>query len=91
MLRDQPLPVRAITRGPRHHFFGYYDKFEVDAAGRRMLVMETDFIGAPLRGGEVARIGVVDLADDDNLRIVAETQAWCWQQSCMLQWLPSAP
>ena len=91
MLRNHPLPARAITQGPKHHFFGYYDKFQVDAAGRRMLVMETDFVGVPLKGGEVARIGVVDLADDDSLTIVAETQAWCWQQSCMLQWLPSAP
>jgi hypothetical protein len=43
------------------------------------------------RAGDVARIGVVDMAADCELTIVAETTAWCWQQSCMLQWFPGAP
>ena len=41
--RTQMAPVRAVTRGPRHHFFGYYDKCPWDASGRYMLAVETTF------------------------------------------------
>ena len=27
---EQLPPVRQITRGPKHHWFGYYDKLEFD-------------------------------------------------------------
>jgi len=29
-----PAPVRAITRGPKFHWFGYYDKLQIDPTGR---------------------------------------------------------
>ena len=33
--RDEKLsPVRAITRGPKRHWFGYYDKLQFDPGGR---------------------------------------------------------
>ncbi len=31
------LPVKAATSGPRHHFFGYYDKLHFDSSGRYIL------------------------------------------------------
>ena len=30
-------PVRVITRGPKHHWFAYYDKLEFDPTGRYCL------------------------------------------------------
>ena len=36
-------PVRQITRGPKHHWFGYYDKLEFDPTDRYVLGMEIDF------------------------------------------------
>ena len=36
-------PVRTITRGPKFHWFGYYDKFEFDPTNRYVLGMEVDF------------------------------------------------
>ena len=36
-------PVRTITRGPKHHWFGYYDKLQFDPSGRFVLGMEVDF------------------------------------------------
>jgi len=36
-------PARAITRGPKHHWFGYYDKLQFDPADRLVLGMEVDF------------------------------------------------
>ena len=31
---ESDFPVRAATRGPKHHFFGYYDKTCWDGSGR---------------------------------------------------------
>ena len=36
-------PVRQITRGPKFHWFGYYDKLQFDPTSRYVLGMEVDF------------------------------------------------
>lgn len=84
-------PARAITRGPRHHFFGYYDKCPWDVSGRHVLAMAVDFMDRPPTALDVARLGLVDLQAGDAFRPVAQTTAWCWQQGTMLQWLPPEP
>ena len=33
-------PVRAITKGPKFHWFGYYDKFQFDPTNRYVLGMK---------------------------------------------------
>jgi hypothetical protein len=83
-------PVRAITRGPRFHWFGYYDKLQFDPAGRYVLGMEVDFEHRSPRPDDVIRIGMVDLEDDDRWIGLGESRAWNWQQGCMLQWLPGS-
>jgi hypothetical protein len=30
-------PVRVITQGPKHHWFGYYDKLQFDPSNRYVL------------------------------------------------------
>ena len=83
-------PVRAITKGPKHHWFGYYDKLEFDPASRRVLGMEVDFEHrSPLAEDEI-RIGVVDLEDGDRWTDLGASTAWGWQQGCMLQWIPAS-
>jgi len=84
------VPVRTITRGPKFHWFGYYDKLEFDPTNRYVLGMEVDFEHrAPLRTDSI-RIGMVDLADDDRWIELGRSSAWCWQQGCMLQWIPGS-
>ena len=83
-------PVRAITRGPRHHWFGYYDKLEFDPTGRFVLGMEVDFEHRSPTPDDVIRIGMVDLQDGDRWIELGESRAWCWQQGCMLQWRPGS-
>jgi hypothetical protein len=40
----EPLPpVRAITKGPRFHWFGYYDKLQFDPTSRFALGVSNDF------------------------------------------------
>ena len=81
-------PTRVLTRGPKHHWFGYYDKLEFDPANRYVLAMEVDFEHRSPRPEDVIRIGMVDLADADRWIELGRSSAWGWQQGCMLQWVP---
>src|SRR5688572_19505976 len=42
----------AVTAGPKHHFFGYYDKCPWDKTGRYLLANEVDFCDRQPRPGE---------------------------------------
>ena len=83
-------PVRQITRGPKFHWFGYYDKLEFDPSGRYVLGMEADFEHRSPRPDDVIKIGMVDLRDGDRWVELGTSSAWCWQQGCMLQWVPGS-
>jgi hypothetical protein len=82
--------VRPITRGPKSHWFGYYDKFQFDPTERFVLGMEADFDHRSPTRGDVIKIGMIDIEDDDRWTELGESRAWCWQQGCMLQWRPGA-
>jgi len=86
----QPVPMRAITKGPKFHWFGYYDKLEFDPTGRYVLSNEVDFEGRSPRAEDTIRVGMVDLKDNDRWIDLGETRAWNWQQGCMLQWVPGS-
>jgi hypothetical protein len=81
-------PVRAITRGPKFHWFGYYDKFQFDPTNRFVLANEVEFEHRSPAPGDVIKVGMVDLQDGDRWIELGETRAWDWQQGCMLQWVP---
>lgn len=83
-------PVRAITRGPKFHWFGYYDKLEIDPTSRYVLGMEVDFEHRSPRPEDVITVGMVDLEDGDRWIPLGTSRAWNWQQGCMLQWLPGS-
>jgi hypothetical protein len=82
--------VRQITRGPKFHWFGYYDKRQFDPTSRYVLGMEVDFEHRSPRPDDTIRIGMVDLQDGDRWIDLGQSGAWCWQQGCMLQWLPGS-
>ncbi|RUL89377.1 hypothetical protein [Tautonia sociabilis] len=84
-------PVRPVTRGPKAHFFGYYDKCPWDATGRFLLGMEIDFCDHQPAPGDELTVGMIDLEDGDRFLPLDRTAAWSWQQGTMLQWLGSAP
>jgi hypothetical protein len=88
---EAPLPpVRTITRGPRQHWFGYYDKLQFSADNRYVLGMEVPFEHRSPTPEDTIRIGMVDLRDGDRWIELGETRAWNWQQGCMLQWIPGS-
>lgn len=84
----QEFPQRMITRGPRHHWFGYYDKLQFDSSGRFVLGMQVPFEHRSPTADDVIGVGMVDLQDDDRWIELGQSSAWNWQQGCMLQWLP---
>lgn len=89
LLADEKLPpVRTITRGPKHHWFGYYDKLEFDPTNRFVLSNEVDFEHRSPTADDRIRVGMVDTAEGDQWIELGESRAWNWQQGCMLQWIP---
>ena len=82
---------RAVTRGPRHHFFGYYDKCPWDISERYMLALEVDFMERPPGPEDCVTVGLIDLTNKNKWEPIGRTNAWNWQQGTMLQWLPTAP
>jgi hypothetical protein len=83
-------PVRTITRGPKFHWFGYYDKLQFDPSCRYVLGMEVDFEHRAPKPGDTITVGMVDLEDGNKWIELGESRAWCWQQGCMLQWRPGS-
>jgi len=83
-------PARAISNGPKFHWFGYYDKLQFDPACRYALGMEVNFEHRSPKPNDVINIGMVDLMDNDRWIQLGETRAWGWQQGCMLQWRPGS-
>ncbi len=82
-----PVPARAVTRGPAHHFFGYYDKTPWDATGRYLLVNRVEFADRQPTAADALVVGMVDLQHNDDFIELGRTRAWSWQQGSMLQWL----
>ena len=87
---EATVPARAITRGPQSHWFAYYDKIQFDPTDRYVLGMEVGFDFRAPEPEDKIRLGMVDLGDNDKWIDLGETNAWCWQQGCMLQWLPGS-
>jgi hypothetical protein len=84
------LPVRAITTGPKYHWFGYYDKLQFNKSNTKVLGMQVDFeMRSPTRD-DVIKMGVIDLNNGDKWTEIGESRSWGWQQGCMLQWVPGS-
>src|SRR3954454_12271331 len=72
------VPARAVTKGPKHHWFGYYDKTPWYQTGRYLLANEIDFCDRQPNPGEEVTVGMVDLKDGDRFVELAKTPAWSW-------------
>ncbi|QOY88329.1 TolB family protein [Paludibaculum fermentans] len=90
LLKGEPVKIRAITKAPGFHWFGYYDKLQFDPASRRVLGMQVDFEHRSPRPDDVIQLGVIDTGNGDQWKTIGETRAWNWQQGAMLQWLPGS-
>ena len=84
------MTAEPLTTGPKHHWFGYYDKLQFDPSGRYVLGMEVEFEHRPPTPDDTIAIGIIDLHDGNRWTELGHSAAWCWQQGCMLQWLPGS-
>ena len=81
---DAYPPHEYITSGPRHHWFGYYDKLQFDPEGRYVLGMRVPFESRSPQPDDVITVGMVDLHDNDRWIDLGESRAWNWQQGCSI-------
>ncbi len=81
--------LNAVTRGPMHHFFGYYEKTPWNRSGRLLLAHEVDFNDRPPGTDDGVTIGLVRLDEGRRFVPLARAWAWNWQQGAMLQWHPA--
>jgi len=77
-------PIRAITRGPNYHWFGYYDKLQFDPTNRYALGIEGTFEHRLPTPNDKVKVGMVDIEDNDRWIELGESRSWSWHQTCML-------
>ncbi len=89
---ERPFPefssARALTSGPKEHFFANY--FAINAwspDNRYVLVLETD-IKAHLPDGVPCTLGLVDTEDGNKFIPVTTTRCWNFQEATMAHWMP---
>jgi hypothetical protein len=81
-------PTRIITKGPGFHWFAYYDKLQFSPDNRFVLSNKVNFEHRSPTGDDVIEVGMVDLQEKDKWIPLGKSNAWNWQQGCMLQWIP---
>ena len=80
--------VRLSPDDPEHeYFFGYYDKSPWDASGRYVICLKAENTWAEPAPKAPAELLLIDTAENNAARKIAETHAWNVQQGCMAQWL----
>ena len=84
--QDWVRMIRMLSKGPKHHFFGYYGVDAWDRPLQRHLALETDFDDHRPEPGEVAKVGLID-RDSGAFSALAETSAFNLQQGSMMHWI----
>jgi hypothetical protein len=74
----------------RQHWFGYYDKQQIDPSGRYALGMEVDLFMTSPEVTDTLDVILIDLEDDFKKTYIGKSTSWGWQQGCMLQWIPGS-
>ncbi len=83
------LPLREFSAPGRQVFFGYYDVTPFNYDETLLLAAAAPPENRPTGPEDLLQLGTVSLTEDHpQLKVVAETKAWCWQQSCRYQWFP---
>ncbi len=85
------VEIRQLTSGKLHHFASaYYHIRSWDSSGRHLLCLRTDITDRNPEVGDTASLCIIDV-QSGQVREIARTCAWNFQQGAMQQWLGSAP
>jgi len=70
-----------------HYFFGYYDKTPWSVDSKQLLAMRNSFAWRDPKANEELELGFIACDRPGRFVPFGKTQAWNWQQGCMLRWL----
>ena len=73
-----------LSPNRNHTFFGYYDKTPFSLDNNLVLGMNLES-----NLGKKAYIGYFDLCNENNFKVIGETNTWSWQLGARLQWMPN--
>lgn len=88
---DWSIEVEQITRGPRHHLFGYIGHVQniaFNGDGRYIVALRVGFQDHLPRPAEAAEIVLIDTRRNYAVERIDRTHAWNFQQGTMFYWNP---
>ena len=88
---DATGPFQQLTRGPKHHFFGYIGQCRTipwSGDGRYLLALQTTFLDRMPNRDDAAEIVLIDTQNGNAVRSGDRTRAWNPQQGTMFYWNP---
>lgn len=91
---DVSVSVTQITRGPKHHYFGYIGQSRTvpwNANGRYVLALQVPFQDRLPGANDPADVCLLDTRDNHAIRVVDQTRGWNPQQGTMFYWNPEHP
>lgn len=88
MVTASDVSIRRVTQPPGDYFFGYYEKTPWSPDGTRLLGMRAEFRDRQPSPDDELELGLIDPQGLYAFEPFASTNAWCWQQGTMLQWVP---
>ena len=87
---EQAHEVTQLTTGPKQHWMGYYDKWQVDPSGQWAVGNQVDLLFRSPTHRDKLGIGLIDLKNGNRWKQIGASTSWGWQQGCMLQWIPGS-
>ena len=70
-------------------FFGYHDKTPFSPDNELILACCSNIKNSTPSENDVLHLGMFRVSNPSEFIEIGTTTAWCWQQGCMLQWLPT--
>jgi len=91
---DATGSFQQLTRGPKHHFFGYIGQCRTipwSGDGRYLVALQTTFIDRMPNPNDAAEVILLDTQNGNAMRQVESSHGWNPQQGTMFYWNPKAP
>lgn len=81
-------PLVRFGNSAHQYFYGYYDIGPFNHDETILLALSASSKNVSPNADDLVQAGYFRIEDPDNFCVVGETNTWCWQQGCRLQWYP---